>query len=115
MRRVAVLFLVIVAVIAGGAYFAMRGSPNIKDVFLLSRALKDESGMSVKTELNDNALRLTLSSATFPTDTVANERVARRAANFVRARLPGADSLRSIEVALREQRSQGAFRITRRI
>ena len=113
MRRVAVPFLLIVAVIAGGAYYVLRGSPNMKDLFLVSRALKDESGMSVKTELTDDVLRLTLSNSTFPNDPVANERVARRAANFVRSRLAGAESLKSIAVALREQRSQGAFRITR--
>jgi len=113
MRRVAVPLLVIVAVIAGGAYFVLRGSPNMKDLFLLARALKEESGMSVKTELNNDALRVTLSTSAFPKDAVANERVAKRTANFVRTRLPGADSLKSIEVSLREQRSQGAFRITR--
>ena len=114
MRRSFGILLILLLVLAGGAAVVIYVFPDMKDLFLLGRAMSEEFGKPVQiaSNTNNNDRELVLTMNTKPSqDATANERMARRIANFARTRLPNGDSLTAIEVILQEQVMNGAIRI----
>lgn len=105
-------FFGIFVVVVVGAAVVMKYFPQITNIFLFSRNVAEQFGGSVNVAQNtEKELTITVSQDR-QNDPVANERFARRVANYARSNYAGADSLKSIEVVLQQAKSAGPVTAT---
>lgn len=95
------------AILVIGGVAALTFFPQLKNVFLFTKELSDQFGGGVNVNANTKGELILTLDQDRPDDAVANERFARRVAMFARTHYVGADSLKSIEVVLKEVHTVG--------